>query len=274
MYSNAIPAPRTVPTVPAVSRALAVLELLAQEREPMSVTRLASRLALPKSSTHGLCHTLAAGGYLRREDDGSFYIGPGVMALAHAFVGRTDAAREFAALWQELAQAPEETVILSVLDGRDVVYVGVRNSDRPLGLAFSVGMRLPAHLAASGRAMLAWRDLRHVQQLFGEADLPDYRGGGSQPVSALLDELRRTHERGYSIDDEGIREGVYCLGAPVFDATGQPVAGIGVAVHKTVAHVHGERHRDAVIAIARALTRRIGGTPPIAPTPSTDRGTR
>ena len=43
-------------------------------------------------------------------------------------------------------------MILSVLDGADVVYVAVRNGIRPLGMAFSVGMRLPAYRAATGRA--------------------------------------------------------------------------------------------------------------------------
>ena len=62
-------AARTRPTalVPAVSRALALLERLAGAREPMSLARLAAELALPKSSVHGLCNTLVSFGYLRRQ---------------------------------------------------------------------------------------------------------------------------------------------------------------------------------------------------------------
>src|SRR5215212_564666 len=112
--------------VPAVSRALTLLERLAGAREPMTLARLASELALPKSSVHGLCSTLVSFGYLRRQSDGSFLIGPRVMGLAEAFVSGTDVAQEFNALWADSGAVPEETVVLSVLSGGDALYVGLR----------------------------------------------------------------------------------------------------------------------------------------------------
>lgn len=263
----ALGAVRAAAPVPAVARAVAMLDLLAAQGEPMSVTRLATRLELPKSSVHGLCHTLAATGLLRRQDDGNWFIGPAVMGLAHAFMGRTTPAQEFDALWQELPAPPEETVILSVLDGSDVVYVAARNGDRPLGLAFRVGMRLPAHLAASGRAMLAWSDeaaLRALGAPGAASRLPAYRRGGTpMSLKALQEELQRTRERGWSIDDEGIQPGVYCIGVPVFDASRRAVAGIGLCIHKGLLDARSEqRHRAVVADIARQLTRRLGGAMP------------
>ena len=143
------------PLVPAVSRAVLLLERLARQRRPMSASLLAAELALPRSSVHGLCNTLLHHGLLRRQADG-FLIGSGVMHLAQAFAADTNVTQEFGEMWRDIGQSPDESVILSVLDGADCVYVAVRNSLRPLGLAFNVGMRLPAHLAGSGKAMLAW----------------------------------------------------------------------------------------------------------------------
>ena len=261
---RADPTPRasTSPVlVPALSRALTLLERLAQRREPMSLARLASELELPKSSVHGLCSTLLRYGYLQRQDDGAFRIGPGVMPLAEAFVSGTGLTQEFNALWD--GGAPDETVILSVLNGRDVVYIGARNGRRPLGLAFNVGMRLPAHLAATGRAMLAHRPPAAVRELFDGAELATMNARGPRSVDELLDELARTRQRGHSIDDEGVRAGVYCIGAPVFDAAGQPVAGIGVCIHKTALGADGGAvHRDTVLQAARTLTQRLGGRAP------------
>ncbi|MDE2299996.1 MAG: helix-turn-helix domain-containing protein, partial [Burkholderiales bacterium] len=138
------------PMVPAVMRALTLLDRLAQRREPMSLAQLTSELALPKSSVHGLCNTLMSFGYLRRQPDGAFLIGARVMSLAEAFISGTDVAQEFNALWANARFAPDETVVLSVLSGTDALYVAARNSARPLGLAFNVGMRLPAYLSGSG----------------------------------------------------------------------------------------------------------------------------
>jgi len=246
--------------VPAVTRALSLLDRLAQQREPMSLAQLTSELALPKSSVHGLCNTLMSFGYLRRQPDGAFLIGPRVMSLAEAFVSGTDVAQEFSALWADAGSAPAETVVLSVLSGTDALYVAVRNSARPLGLAFNVGMRLPAYLSGSGKAMLAFREPDDVRRIFA-AGLPVHlTRKGPRDVEALLKELALTRKRGHSVDDETVREGVYSFGAPVFDATGQVVAGVAVCINKVLLGAdRGDKHRDAVLAVARTLSQRLGG---------------
>jgi DNA-binding IclR family transcriptional regulator len=259
--------------VPAVVRALAVLERLAQQRQPMSMARLASDLALPKSSVHGLCNTLLSFGYLRRQADGGLSIGPRVMSLAEAFVASTDVAREFDALWLSAApqEAPDETVLLSVLDGGDVVYLAARNGTQPLGLAFTPGMRLPAHLAATGRAMLAYLAPARAS---GTADVDGNALAGAGLLAAmtprsltapaeLAAELALTRQRGYSVDDEGVRLGLFCLAAPVFDAHARPVAGIGVCLNKaTLDDACLARQQQRVVDIAHALSDRLGGESP------------
>ncbi len=245
--------------MPAVARALALLNRLAERREPMSLAQLTSELALPKSSVHGLCNTLMSFGYLRRQHDGAFLIGPRVMGLAEAFVTGTDAAREFAALWLEAGAAPEETIVLSVLDGPDALYVAVRNSARPLGLLFNVGMRLPAYRSGSGKAMLAYQAPDALRQRFAGGLPVQLTRKGPREVETLIKELALTRKRGYSIDDETVREGVYSFGAPVFDASGQVVAGVAVCLNKALLGAdRGERHREAVLKVARTLSLRLG----------------
>ncbi len=248
--------------VPAVARAFALLDLLEKEREAMSLAKLATSLALPKSSVHGLCNTLTALGYLRRQDDGGFFIGPRVMGLANAFAAQTSPAQEFDRFWSSLGSAPQETVILSVLDGADVVYVAVRNGIRPLGMAFSVGMRLPAYRAATGRAMLAFHDEAQVKRLFPTARLPAFMNLPAMRRSELMGELAATRERGYSIDDEHVRQGVYCMAAPVFDAAGEVVAGVGICLQKAALKPRfAAQQRDTVVDVARQLSQRLGAAP-------------
>ena len=105
---------------------------------------------------HGLCKTLVSFGYLRRQADGAFLIGPRVMGLAEAFVAGTDVAQEFNALWADGGtRARGDRRPLGALAAPRRSTSRVRNSARPLGLAFNVGMRLPAYLSGSGKAMLA-----------------------------------------------------------------------------------------------------------------------
>ncbi|HEV7575997.1 MAG TPA: IclR family transcriptional regulator [Caldimonas sp.] len=260
----ALPFPRerapVAALVPAVARALTLLDRLARGREPMTLARLSSELALPKSSVHGLCTTLVSFGYLRRQADGSFLIGPRVMGLAEAFVAGTDVAQEFNALWGTSGISPEETVLLSVLSGNEALYVAVRNSARPLGLAFNVGMRLPAYLSGSGKAMLAQLPADEVRRRFTGHLSTRLTSKGPRDIEALLKELALTRKRGFSIDDEAVREGVYSFGAAVFDASGEAVAAVAVCINKAqLGSERGARHRDAALDVARRLTERLGG---------------
>ncbi len=248
--------------VPAVTRALALLDRLAEERQPMALARLAAGLALPKSSVHGLCTTLLALGYLRRHGDGSFSIGPRVMSLADAFIAGTGVTHEFAALWAEAGEVPDETVVLTILNGADVVYVATRSGKRPLGLSFNIGMRLPAYLAASGKAMLAHVGEGALRTLFGAAELAPMAQREGPTFDVLRAELAEVRARGYSVDDEGVREGVYCIGAPVFDSRGDVVAGIGMCLQKSPRQVAArEAQRRHVTDVATRLTQRLGGKP-------------
>ena len=259
-HAPARPAAKPVALVPAVARAVAVMDLLARQREPLTMAHLASTLALPKSSVHGLCNTLLSYGYLRRADNGALQIGPSVMSLAEAFVASTNVAGEFDALWRASDQPPEETLLLSTLDGADVIYLSARNGTRPLGLAFSRGSRLPAHLAATGRAMLAFSDPAQVRRLLGRGRLPRLTAHGPANVDALLADLAVYRRTGISVDDEHIRLGVYCMAAPVFDAAGRVVAGVGVCLSKPSCNAaEVKRQRQRVMDTARALTARLGG---------------
>lgn len=232
----------------------------------MSLARLASELALPKSSVHGLCSTLMSFGYLKRQPDGAFLIGPRVMSLAEAFVSGIDVAQEFNALWADSGSAPEETVVMSVLSGTDALYVAVRNGSRPLGLAFNVGMRLPACLSGSGRAMLAQLDDGALRRLYAKGLPAPLMRKGPRTIDGLLRELAAIRRRGYSIDDEAVREGVYSFGAAVVNAAGEAVAGIAVCVNKALIGTdRGERHLLAALTVARTLSQRLGGTPPAPP---------
>jgi DNA-binding IclR family transcriptional regulator len=248
--------------VPALVRALTLLERVARQPGAVSLARLASELALPKSSVHGLCRTLLSFGYLRRQTDGGFMIGPRVMHLAAAFVSSTSVAQEFNALWADAPHAPQETMILSVLDGTEVVYVAARHGTRPLGLAFTVGMRLPAHLAATGKAMLAFHDPAEVRKRFPAGPLPRPLKRGAASVDELLEELALTRRRGHSIDDQSLRQGVYCMAAPVFDASGAPVAAVGICLQRAMLGSDGgQGYREAVAGAAASLSLRLGAAP-------------
>jgi DNA-binding IclR family transcriptional regulator len=74
----------------------------------------------------------------------------------------------------------------------------VRNSARPLGMVFTVGMRLPAYLSGSGKAMLAFREPDEVRRIFAAGLHTHLTRKGPREVEVLLKELAVTRKRGHS----------------------------------------------------------------------------
>ena len=247
-------------SVPAVVKAVRLLEVLAAAKEPLALAALTDALELPKSTIHALCATLVHSGLVRRFENGSYHLGSHIMDLSHAFLSRTDVTAEFTSLGDSLNLLPEETIILSVLDGADVVYVSCRNGTRPLGLNFRIGMRLPANCTASGKALLSTLPEERVVELAQASGLPALTRKSVTELPALMKQLVLVRRRGYSVDDEETHDGMVCLGAPVFDSNStHAIAGIGVSLLKSATDT--QQKNAAIRAIqqmASELSRRLG----------------
>ena len=149
-----------------------------------------------------------------------------------------------------------------MLHGRDVLYVVEERAPGRPPLVTDVGVRLPAHLTASGRAILAALPSAQVRALFPDRNaFVDRHGKGPTSLSALRALLAETRQRGYAAEDGEVTPGFASVAAAVTDHNDLPVAGVAVtwpSQHETVPL---ERLVRATRDTARRLTRRLGGNP-------------
>lgn len=247
--------------VPAVARAARLLDALVEAKQPLSLTALIKALALPKSTVHGLCITLTHTGLIERLDNGAYQLGTRVMDLANAYMSRTDPATEFQTIMKTESPMPEESIVLSVLDGADIVYVGCRNGTRTFGFNFRIGMRLPANCTASGKAMLSSLSSQYVVDLEQARSLYSLTRKSIARAEPLLKQLRKVALQGYAVDDEETRLGMMCIGAPIFSAaSAEAVAAVAVSLSK--ATLNAKRKAEAIETVKRlasAVSNRLGG---------------
>jgi DNA-binding IclR family transcriptional regulator len=246
--------------VPAVVKAVRLLDALAAAKDPLTLSQLAQQLKLPKSTVHALCATLAQMSLVKRFDNSTYDLGRHVMDWTNSLLKRTNLTVEFVRLWDALALLPEETSVLSILDGADVVDIACRNGTRPLGLDFRIGMRMPANCTATGKALLSTLSaerLRELEQSGGFRRLTPKSITDFDGLSAQLEQARR---RGYAIDDEETRPGMFCVGAPVFDPfTGECVASVAVSLLKAAMDRQQKQLAcTAVTRLAAELSKIIG----------------
>ena len=248
-------------TAPAVARAARLLDLLAASRNPLRLADLAKSLGAPRSSVHGLCATLTEAGLIARYDDGTYHLGVRIMDLAHAYLARTDLTVEFMSIVSSTAPMPEDLIVLSVLDGADIVYVACRNGNRPFGFNFRVAMRLPANCAASGKALLSALPAERIVEFSRKRMFYALTRKSIISPEKLLKQLAQVRKQGYAIDQEETREGMVCIGAPVFGSTpGPALAAVAVSMPKS--ELNDSRKMlaiDTIKHISTTLSHRLGG---------------
>mgnify|MGYP001061747659 CR=1 FL=1 len=246
--------------VPAVDRAVRLLDLVARNRIYLTLSDISCDLGIAKSTAHTLCVTLVQLGLLIRRPDQTYRLGPHVMRWSNAFTQQSDIAAEFASIWDQETELPGATITLSVLDGAEVIYLAARNSDTSYSLFdFRAGMRLPAAFTATGKAFLSHMSEVEVRKLYA-GGLPSPRTPYSvQSIDRLIEELDEARESGYSIDNQQVAEGLVCYGAAVLNSRNRPIAGVAVSLLAEKVSSHDlQRIIANVQRIATKLSHRMG----------------
>ena len=249
----------TEQTVPALRRAVAILDHLSDCGEPISAAKLTKALGLPKSTAHGLLLVLTELDLVARSAEGMLRLGPRPLRWSNAFLAQSDLVEAFRRQVAADEDLSDHSVTLSVREGADVVYLACRNGAAPLGITFRIGMRLSAPFTATGKAMFAAMAEAEVRRVFTDSWPDPLTPRSVASLDNFLVELQATRARGYSIDDGQVRLGMACVGAAVRDAQGLPVAGVALSFLEAEANAATlDRFGGRLRAIAEALSRSLG----------------
>ena len=196
---------------PAVTRAAAVLALLAREGRPLGLSDIARALGVAKSSTLNLCVALEQADLVSRNELG-YSLGRATVELGGAYVRGFDLVREFYRVCSTSRLLQHELLQIAMLDGTSVLYLARHEGRAPLRLSATVGDRFPAAITAVGTALLAELDPAEVRARFSAPDaLPSWTPESTTSVDRLLAKLAETRDRGYAVDDGETNAGVYGL---------------------------------------------------------------
>ncbi|HKV45694.1 MAG TPA: IclR family transcriptional regulator [bacterium] len=251
--------------VPAVARALDILEAFLGDGGPWAVPDLAARLALPRSSVHELVRTLLARGYLHAREDhpNEFVLGLRVFELGSTYAAGLDLPREGHQAARAVSAACNETVHVAVLDHTEVVYIAKVDSTQTVRMVSAVGRRLPAHCTAVGKMLLAGlADHAVVARYAGAKHLPAMTPNSIARLAHLRRELVVIRARGVAFDDCESNADVRCVAAPVFDREGQTIAAISISA--PVMRMQPRRRAELAALVKRGaedLSRRLGARP-------------
>lgn len=248
---------------PAAGQALDVLSLLSRHSGPLPAATIARQLSLPRSSTYHLLAVLQEHGFVvHLPEDRRYGLGVAAFELGSAYSRQAPLQRLARPLLTRLVDDTRHNAHFAVLHGADVLYLVEERAPRRPSLVTDVGVRLPAHLAASGLAQLAALPPAQVRALYPDRSAFIQRHGtGPSSLSQLRTVLTETRTRGYAVEHGTVTPQFASVAAAVLDHGGRPVAAFALTYEDaTVGHEQERQLADAARASATALSRRIGGT--------------
>jgi DNA-binding IclR family transcriptional regulator len=188
-------------------------------------------LDLPRSSLHGLLTTLVESGWVAYDAGSRTYrLGIRTLEAGNAYLRTDDLPSRARPFMERIRDALDETVQLSVLDGRFNVYVAKFDGQQALVLASEVGRRLPAHATGVGKVLLASLDRATLDHLLSNVKLERFTKNTPTDKATLYRRLQTIREVGYGTDEEEYTIGVRCVAVPIRDQRGQVIAAMSVSV--------------------------------------------
>ncbi|WP_243866529.1 IclR family transcriptional regulator [Actinophytocola oryzae] len=252
--------------IPALRRGLAVLRLLAGRAGPVTAATVARELALPRSTTYHLLSELMAAGFVTHlPEERRYGLGLAAFELGSAYLRHDPLERLARPVLRALIERTGHVAQLGVLHGSETLYLVREQPPRHATVVTDVGVRLPAHLPASGRAMLGALPAAQVRALFpSRSAFVDRTGRGPRDLPSLRRLLAEARRRGWTVEDGYVTAGFASVAVPVLDHTGHPTAAISTTFRHECDQECGETWPELAEETRRAaeeLTARISGVP-------------
>ncbi|MEI6451473.1 MAG: IclR family transcriptional regulator [Actinomycetes bacterium] len=240
----------------AVDRVAAVLEALAESGGGQSLSALAARTGLPKTTVHRICSALERVGYVRVDAaTGRRGLGPALLRLAT--IGRRDLRSLLEPYLERLSRDLNETVDLAVLDDLQVLFIAQHPApQRELMAIARVGAHFPAYTMASGRVLLAQLPPDELRRRL-PARLEPAPGGRRVLRRELLRELEDVRAGGLGYEREEMRPGICAVAVAVRDADGR-AASIAVPMPAARFHENEEAVAAALLRLRDEIQRELG----------------
>ncbi len=198
--------------------------------DEMSLSEMARRIGVTRSSAFRLVHTLQHLGYLERDDETKNYrLGARVMSLGYSFLASKDIAELARPDLQRLRAQTRCSTHLGILDGAEVVYIARFAAHQPVSATIAVGARLPAHATTMGRIILAYKPESYIREHFGGRTLAKFSERTPLTLEELFVQLDADRRRGYALSHSNFEAGIASIAAPLHGVKGEVVAAINVS---------------------------------------------
>ncbi|RBM04480.1 IclR family transcriptional regulator [Streptomyces sp. PT12] len=242
-----------------VDNALRLIELIG-ERQALRVSDAAVELGVAPSTAHRLLNALRRRGFvLQEKPNGAYRPGPVLGEIGLAAIGRVDIRQVARPVLEDVRDRTQETVSLSLLEGRNVRFIDCVESPRAVRVGDRTGVVMPAHCTAAGKAILAAMPEAELSRRFAGHELATRTENSVTDWPALRAELEEIRRLGYAVSMEEGERGISAVAAVLRDRAETPLASMAVVVPalRLTARADARKLADDLIASRDGLQERL-----------------
>jgi IclR family pca regulon transcriptional regulator len=210
-----------------LAKGLRILDIFGVEDAGFTLSQIASRVDLNKTSVYRYVNTYRELGYLRRDErTGLFHLGVRSLSLAHAIMEKSEMVQQVKPFVEEAFRKHGVHVDVGLLAG-DAIYLIYRHESRDTSVFRSFSYSSEPSCLATGKAAMAFMDPALLRQLLDRLELVPRTENTILDRNELLADLEKAREVGYSVNNEEFVPGLVSIGAPLFSLrTGKVVGGV------------------------------------------------
>lgn len=221
-------APNEKQSIQVIARAAAILRVLEQNPNGLSLGEIAKRVTLPRSTVQRIVDALDRESLLIASSATTgVRLGPALVALAAGT--RFEIADMARPTLEALAKETGESVDLAIADQQKVVFIDQVAGTHRLTAVSAIGVSFPLHCSANGKAMLAALAERDLVRIKRGMKLTRQTSNTITSWPELENELLRIRQAGVAVDREENSLGICAIAATIQSPSGE-LAAISIPV--------------------------------------------
>lgn len=220
-------------SVPALEKAMAILDLLDQADQEYTVTEIHTRLEIPKATAFMILNVLESYNVVRKSNHGRYSLGPKIYTLGMSYMTKMDLKKIARPHMEQLSRETGLTSHLGILIDKGILFIEKVEIESFIKFNTFPGMRSEIHTTSMGKAIAAFIPEEELKAILDSIVMGRYTPNTITEKDKFIQVLERIRQSGYSIEDEEGEIGIRCIGAPIFDIDRRVVAAVSVTALKS-----------------------------------------
>ncbi|MDY0273730.1 MAG: IclR family transcriptional regulator C-terminal domain-containing protein [Advenella sp.] len=235
------------------AKGLEVIKSFNDETPSLTVTELAQKVDISRASARRFLLTLSKLGYLN-QNNSQFSLSAKILDLGYAYLASCNFMERVTPIIEQVSRDLNESCSVTVLEGREVVYIARASRSKLVSMNLQIGTRLPAYVTSTGRVHLSVLSDKQLEDFFRDEPCKKLTAH-TKNAKQIIAEIKKVRDQGYCLVNQELELGMCSLAVPVYDRANQ--LRLALIVSCNAWSVSPEEMRQSILPVLKNAAKEI-----------------